>query len=297
MFNYIKMDLYRMMRSMYTWVSLALIAGLCFFASWVDGLVMQEGIGSEESGFAQGFMDGLEEEEASQETDEIKVNIMIGPQMDTTGVADGEVINIDTAIIADISSGLFSIVFSIFVVLFVNAEQKNGFIKNIGKLKNRWMLCISKIAVIAVYLFGSMLIWCLGRFVFGIFMYEQELAIESLVKFFPRIGALYLLNLALGCLMLMLVTISRSTALGITIGVLIPTGFVALFYVPIDFCIHKVESLAKVSISDYMLDTNMNRVLMAASSQTVRNAAIVGCVWLIATVVLSIWVKNKRDIC
>ena len=47
--------------------------------------------------------------------------------------------------------GLFMVLFSVFVTIFVNAEQRNGYTKNLGGLiSRRAQLVISKIVAVAI---------------------------------------------------------------------------------------------------------------------------------------------------
>lgn len=302
MFNFIKMDFYRMIRSKYTWVLMILVVGLCCFSSWMMQ-VFAESVVEENSqaGFADGFMAGLNGEENEnmevETANDGTISIMIGPEVETAGVTDGKVMYMDTSIMADMASGLMTFLFLIFVVLFVNAEEKNGYIKNIGNIKKNWKLCVSKLVSMAIWLLAAMIIWSLGRVVFGHMMYEQELTVESLARFFPGMAVHYLLNLAMACLILMFTILTRSTALSVAVGVMVPTGFVALFYVPIDMWIQKMEGLSDFSITNYMLDTTMNGILINTPAEMLWKAVAVGVVWMVITLAVTFVVKQKRDIC
>ncbi len=90
---------------------------------------------------------------------------------------------------------------AIFMSLFVSAEQKNGFIKNIaGQQKFRGLLIGSKIVVAAVFVavvFISTIIFMIAT---TLIVYEGNVTLGFDAEFFKAVGVQYLLHFALAML-------------------------------------------------------------------------------------------------
>lgn len=136
MFNLIKMDIHRLFYSKSTWVIFFFVAVLSVFSVTMtntDIHMMKE------------------EPSATEETmDERQIGISV--EADSEWV-DGD-IEIGSIISVEMRSALLAILCVIFTALFINAEQKNGYIKNIaGQFPRREKLVASKFIAIAFQIF------------------------------------------------------------------------------------------------------------------------------------------------
>ena len=122
MLNLIKMELYRLFHSTSTWI-------LFFFtiSAAVFTVVMTK---IDVSGMAS--RTGTEAEQAGEQ----EIDFAFGIYTETKEEwADGEVL-FSELLGSELASGMFLILVTIFVSVFVHAEQKNGYLKNIADRKS-----------------------------------------------------------------------------------------------------------------------------------------------------------------
>ena len=160
MLNLIKMDLYRMFHSLSTWIIILFTAGMALFC-----VVMVQGdldAMADDPAYAQ----EMEQEAASasdgNEDRQIGLYSESDPEWIEGRIDAGEFIS------SQLQSGLLTLFVVIFAAIFANAEQKNGYVKNIaGQLTNRGTLALSKLAASAVQVFIMLLVFSLAAGVMG----------------------------------------------------------------------------------------------------------------------------------
>ncbi len=206
MLNLLRMDLYRMRRSKSVYVCLACLlamAILCYGMIWLMGtpqgqqIMMRTGV--------------LEEEDLE----------------DAQTILD----NVDTLVMfrqTCMDGGMYSVVFGIWIMLFVCMDYQSGFIKNImATHKNRWNYVGSKVMtagllnlVYLVFQLGFILL--LNRLFGNMVPYA---GVKSLLFYLSWV---WLLTTAFAAMMILICVWTRSVAAGALVAVLMGGGLVPM---------------------------------------------------------------------
>lgn len=149
MFNLLKMEIHRLIHSMFAWVILLFTVAAAIFSIVMTNLDIQASKEEPPVGLV-----------IEEQTDESQTGLEAGIYV--TGNeewADGK-IELGDLISVEMQSGLMAILCVIFAALFANADQKNGFIKNIaGQFPWRGKLILSKFIAIAAWIFVLMAVF------------------------------------------------------------------------------------------------------------------------------------------
>lgn len=280
MINLIKMDLYRLVHSVSFWIMIAVTVALAVFSTGMTkydlDLVAEEGESS------------LRPEEDTQ---------MFGVVVETNYEwLDGE-IGFDELVSVDLASSLVLILPVIFIPLFVNGEQKNGFVKNIaGQLPNRGMLAVSKLFAAAVQVFVIFVIYCLSVAAAGRFYFGERFVIGSVTDFLFIFVLHYLLHVSFGAVVLMLTVVLKNSAFSMVFGILCCCGISMLAYNLINIAVHFISKVSEFDISKYMIETNIECVRSGLGQSDLFRIILVGFGFLAASAMASAAVMQKRDI-
>ena len=286
MFNLIKMEMHRLTHSTVTWTTIVFaILTAIFGIAMTDmdiqavqdepptGLIIQENTDDDSSGMLAGFYVTGNPEWANGN---IELGVLVGMEL---------------------QSGLTSILCVIFVALFANADQKNGFIKNIaGQFPRRGQLVFSKFVAIAVHIFVLLVVFSAVTAAFGYIFWGDKVYLASLLPFIKVLVVQYLLHLGLSTLMMFLTILTHSAAFGMTTGILICSGMTAFLYSGINQIVANLRPSWNFDISNYMLESNMRMIDVSAVSDTLLRGAIVGIVFLIVSLALAMMTMKKRDV-
>ena len=102
----------------------------------------------------------------------------------------------------------------------------------------------------------------------------------------------WLLMCAFGSGLTLVTIISKSTSLGIVLGILSACGFSSV----ISGVVNKFLKITDFNLGDYFVVSNVNKIMFNSSSGTLTHALIIAIAFLIVYNILgSIWVE-KRDI-
>lgn len=279
MLNLLKMDLYRLFRSSTTWVMMLITVGMVVFGvsmTKFDASNMEQGAESMAT-------------EIGTDISEDAINVSIG--ISSTTLPEWATGDVDFADLtnAQVGSGLFLIVVSIFVTLFVCAEHKNGYIKNIaGQFPNRGMLIVSKVIAVGVQLLVMFFVMELAMFVTGKVCFGDRLVFGSIGKLFTVLGGQFVLHYAFASLILCLSVLSYSSALSMTIGILISCKVTTLLYA--------IADKWSVDLSRFALETNVTRYSMITDKGEVLVMMLSAAVIFAATVGAAVIVMQKRDV-
>lgn len=191
---------------------------------------------------------------------------------------------------AQINGGILMILCAIFVVVFVSAEYKDGFIKNIaGQLPYRGMLIFPEVIVIAVAcaLYFSAYFGCIiaaGGIVFG-----NSFVAISVFAIIKLLTVQIILHWGFGCLILFFYILTESTMFSMLIGILMAFKVLNILYTLID-------RFFNFKIYRYMLDSNIFQLGIETEVSTYARAVLVGIIFVLVETVLSISVIQKKDI-
>lgn len=279
MLNLLKMDLYRLFRSSTTWIMLLVTVGMAVF-----GVSMTK---YDASNMEQGADSMATEIGADVSDDGVNLNFGISattlPEWATGDVDFAELVN------TQVGSGLFLIVVSIFVTLFVCAEHKNGYIKNIaGQFPNRGVLIVSKAVAIGAQVLAMFLVLFVTMFVTGKICFGDKLVLNSVGKLFTVLGGQFVLHYAFAGVILCLGVLFRSSALSMTIGILISCKLTSLLYM--------LGNKFSLDLTRYALETNVTRYSVITDKKEILVMMLSAAVIFAVTIGTSIIVMQKRDV-
>lgn len=289
MLNLIKMDLYRMFHSLSTWIIILFTAGMALFC-----VIMVQGdldAMADDPTYAQ----EMEQEAASasdgNEDRQIGLYSESDPEWIEGRIDAGEFIS------SQLQSGLLTLFVVIFAAIFANAEQKNGYVKNIaGQLTNRGTLALSKLAASAVQVFIMLLVFSLAAGVMGKILWGGRFSLGSLTDMLPFLGAQYLLNLGIAALILFLCILTKSSAFSMTAGIVMVMGLFVPVYSIINRAVYEIRPSWDFDISLYLPDGNIGLAGLHASSEILIRAAVVGAAFVIVCAAVSALIMKKRDV-
>lgn len=130
MLNLIKMDLYRMFRSVSTWVILIFTVGIAVFC--VTMANMDVDAMAEDPQYAQESAEEIAAGNAASDTDMSNADRQIGIYAESDPAWVSGEIDAGELISTQMTSGMLTLLCVIFAAIFGSAEQKNGYIKNIA---------------------------------------------------------------------------------------------------------------------------------------------------------------------
>ncbi len=273
MLNLIKMDIRRFFRSKSLYIIIAICMALCLFNTIsMEKMNMTLGIGVQVEVKNLSNMDDLS-------------NII--PKIEKTVAYQFE---------NACKGAHISLLVSIFTTIFVMAEQKNGFLKNIaGQKKFRGSIIISKMVISALFIailfavnigFTSIL----QAIVFG---NNFDTGFNS--EFFRNAGLQYLAHFALSILVILLCTWTRSSSLTMTLSTLLSINVFSIIYILINIIISKLD-IKDFDISKY---TIMNCIQSTTGTMVAEDVTRIIVVSLIYTAIygfLSVLLMQKRDV-
>lgn len=306
MINLIKMDLYRLVHSICTWVMLLVTVGIALFCVAmvnIDLEDMAENPQYSEETSQMGIVSfqievkTQDSQEETEETEKPEEGRRIGLYADSNpGWVEGQIFAGDL-ISTQMESGILTLLCVIFAAIFFNADQRNGFLKNIaGQYPNRGILVISKMAAAAVQILLMELLFAVTTGVTAEIIWGEQFLLGSIPRMLPFLGVQYLLNLGAAGLILFLCTLTRSAAFGMTAGILIVMGILLPVYSVIERAFVTLLPSLRLNISQYVLEGNIGVAGMDAPSEILIRASIVGAAFLVLSVLLSMVIMKKRDI-
>lgn len=194
--------------------------------------------------------------------------------------------------------GIIMLSCSVLVSIFVNAEQRNGFIKNIaGQLPNRGALALSKIitAVFGTLLLMVCLLVC--GIAAGVIFYGDGFTLGSVADLASLFGIQLLLHAAFSSLIVFFCLVTQSSAFSMTFGIIISSGIVSIAYLGVNKLVSMLGGRASgFDIGSYMLENNINAIHIGSTGMILTKALIVGAAFLLAAGASSMLLMKKRDI-
>ncbi len=285
MFNLMKMDIYRMFHSVSTWVILAVTAGLAVFFILMTNSDLDAM--ADDAGYAQ------EMEAESQADDELQMGIYsdTDPAWISGDIEAGELIG------TGMRSGLLTLLCVIFSALFANADQKNGYIKNIaGQLPHRGVLALSNAVAAAIQIFLMMAVFSAGIVLSGMILWGNRICVGPVKDLFLFLAVQYLLNLGFSALIQLLSIVTRSSAFAMTAGILAVMGLLVPVYSLINRAVGQFRPKWNFDITRYVMEGNIPAVGMGAPSEVLIRGCAVGCVFLLISTAIAMLILNKRDV-
>lgn len=279
MLNLIKMDLYRLFRSITTWIMCLVTIGMVVFTvsmTKYDLSLMKEDIAVDRA------------EVGTNITDE-EIEVVIGITADTKDEWVTGDIEFSDLLNTQIGSGTFLILVSIFVTLFVCAEQKNGYIKNIaGQFPNRAVLVLSKTVAVGVQVLFLFLVLTVAMFITGKICFGSSLVLGSAGDLLKALGGQYVLHFAFASLILCLSILFNSSALSMTLGILVSCKVTSLLYA--------LTERFGADISKYAVEVNVTRYAQVTDRGEILTMLLSAVAVIVVAIGLAAIVMQKRDV-
>lgn len=292
MLNLIKMDLYRLVRTMSFWVMLVVTVAVAVFGVAMASIDMGMMLDEQQS-YSETAEDNPSENSEIDAEDEMNIGVTVETKEEWL---DNDIELADFLQVI-MGSGMLLIISSIFVAIFVNAEQKNGYIKNIaGQLPMRGLLGVSKLAGVAVQVLTVFIMYTIGTVIAAQIWFGDKLVMGDISELLKFIGVQFILHFAFCTFVAMLCTVSRSAVLGMVVGILINSGLTIFLYEGINKLLNKISILEDFDISKYALESNVYAVTSSSGSDIIIKAIVTGAIYFIICAAISMAVVQKRDI-
>lgn len=239
---------------------------------------------------AEALAEANEAYEASEEEEEIELQFGITSSLPV--LPDGTITSYLAYLYEDATSGILLIFITIGAVLFFNREQNSGFIKNISSRSvPRSNIYFSKLISMIMYIVFTFVIFAVAEYIFLMIHYKGDMTfgMDIMGDFLARMGIVLLLHIAFVSGVVMLTTITRSSTLGITIGMLASTGFSAFITMPI-------KALLGLDLNKYLVQYNIASVDLNSKGDLLIDALLVGIIAIVVYNGIAYTYFAKKDI-
>lgn len=301
MYNLIKMELYRLFKSKSAWIVLAfsvlfLLLNVVFTNS--DLQTMKEEARELSSASDINSYNNSEEKvrENGVQVDENSVQMNVGIYFDTNYDWIDNEINILEFFITVVRSGGILLFLTFFTAMFVNGENKYGFVKNIaGRMPFKGYLFLAKLA--AIFVFNVMIF--MAYYLFSIPFVRLIIGGIDLSIGKAALKAVLLqliLHFAFSCVVAMLASVSKSTAFSATVGTVFCCGVGSWLWILINMIINKLKISDSFSVNDYTLVYNIQNIDMSFDFKNTLRIVAVAVLFVAASSIISVIVLNRRDV-
>lgn len=273
MMNLVRMYLYRLLhtRSIYV-MSFVLILMVAF-------VTIDEG--SEQSQQAEQQL--LEEQGVDAENTRESVGIVMTPLSDVTKVSFYQEF---------MGSGVLLLFLSIFTALLSYKERDGGFLKNLNSCaKKRGYIFLAKVPAVIAFvsiqfltLIVMLQIMCRGH---------ANGDMQYLVWY---IVSQFLLHIAFGTFILMIMELTRNLAAGLMTGIFFSIGIHILLLSMVENVLLGLGLPEKLLPSQYLIVSQVKMLMADGTGNGLFLSIIIGVVALILYLALGMWIFNKRDI-
>lgn len=286
MFNLIKMDLHRLVRIKSFWIMIGVTVFVTFFSVYMTHYDV-----TSRNDTVVDLSNGSVSQVSPEEAD-----IVLGVYVDTKSEwADR--IDFTDLINSNIASQLLAILCVIFPPLFVNGEQKNGYIKNIaGQLSSRGLLVLSKLFAVAIQVLVIFVVFVLSAAVIGRILWGEKLVFESISDFTKVLGLHYLLHFSFASFITALTILLRGSGFSMTFGILSSTGITSYLYAFVNILLQKCGASKDFNIGSYFVENCIAIVNPDLIGGDLIRVIVVGLVFIAVSTLISMFVIQKRDI-
>ena len=282
MLNLIRMDMHRLVRTVSFWVMIVVAAAISLFSVFMTEYEMDM------------IREGTQVPTVETEAD---VNINVGVYVDTDSAWAYDDIDFTDVINVNLAGQLMLILCAIFPPLFVNADHKHGYIKNIaGQLPHRGVFVVSKLVAVGFEVIVMMAVFLAASYVSGLAFWGERLVVGSAAELAKLLGVHLLLHFSFASVMTALTVLLRNGGFSMTIGILSATGIGQLLYNLANVILHKLGVSEDFAVNNYFVDACIAQVSSELQSGELFRIVTVGAVFLLLSAAVSVIVMQKRDI-
>ena len=301
MYNLTKMELFRLFKSKSTWIitviSVAFLLMAVIFTNTDLQMMKEESNGinnSAEISDSAEFEEKITEQGVTVDEDGVQMNM--GIYFDTNYDWIDKDVNIAEYLITTLRSGVVLLFLTFFTAMFVNGENKHGFVKNIaGRMSFKGNLFLAKLPAIFVF---EIMMFAL-YYVFSILFVKIIIGDIDLSVSKSAVKALLLqlvLHFAFACVVAMAAAVTRSTAFSATMGTAFCAGMGTLLWVFINMLVEKWNIAKDFIVNDYTLVYNIQQVGLSFDFKNTLRIIIVAVMFIAVSSIISVLTINKRDI-
>ena len=281
MFNFIKMDFYRMTKNRMFWV--CLLATIVIMFSSV--LLTKSDINYYEQN--PKLLEAVEEKMSGTED----WGVYIGSTLPEW--CKGERVATDILIVNNIQSKLLLIFLVVFLVGYITAETKSGFLQHIATTKeNRRKIMLSSMIMALIFTVLQFIcavasIVITSNFAFG---YLNIINFDKLITFLVME---ILLQVSFASFILMLIIVTRNRIVSVVIGLLSSAGLLQV----IDPLVQTIMSRTRdFSIMPYSIVGNIGTVSINSTTEVFIRAIVIMLMSLCIYLLISVYWFEKKDI-
>lgn len=301
MYNLTKMELFRLFKSKSTWIitviSVAFLLMAVIFTNTDLQMMKEESNGinnSAEISDSAEFEEKITEQGVTVDEDGVQMNM--GIYFDTNYDWIDKDVNIAEYLITTLRSGVVLLFLTFFTAMFVNGENKHGFVKNIaGRMSFKGNLFLAKLPAIFVFEIMMFALYYVFLILFvKIIIGDIDLSVSK-----TAVKALLLqlvLHFAFACVVAMAAAVTRSTAFSATMGTAFCAGMGTLLWVFINMLVEKWNIAKDFIVNDYTLVYNIQQVGLSFDFKNTSRIIIVAVMFIAVSSIISVVTINKRDI-
>lgn len=288
MYNLVKMELYRLFKATLTWVVIGLSVLYLLFAVTMTNMEL-EFIREQGEAFHTVTEPGLVVEEDT-------VTMNVGIYFDTNMDWVYNDINVADFFIVLLQSGSLLLVGTFFTAIFMNRENKNGFIKNIaGRVRYKGVLFLSKLPAVLIFNVLLMIIFYILSALF-IRIIMGNITLDVSLTQIKLIAIQLLLHFAFSVVVAMFTTVSRSTAFSSTLGAVFCMGIGSLIWTAINAIVKSLDISDDFFVNKYTIVYNIQQVGRNFDFDNTARVLIVAAAFIVVSGVLSVITMNRRDV-
>lgn len=293
MYNLTKMEFYRLFKSISTWVILAVVVAAAVFSAFMTklDLDMMQGESSAEEFFDN---QNIVQYDEYNEYDESEVSL--GIYVDTNYDWLENDVNVAEYTLIILQSGMHIILTAIFTAIFVHAENQNGYIKNIaGQVTFKGKLVLVKLPALLLFNIIMFVVAYFANMLFArIFIGSIDFSItaDTLKLIFIQL----LLHFAFSCLIMLLTSVFKSKAIGITVGVIFASGVGMLLWSGVNAVVNRLFDNSTFDIGKYTIIQNVHLVGIGFDFNDAARIVLVGSLFVVTAAEIANLVANNRDI-
>lgn len=291
MYNLAKMELYKVFKSISTWVIIAVVIAFGAFSAVMTNfdLGLMEGDQSSEE-----FFDNQSIIQSAEYDEEVSAHI--GIYVDTNYDWINGNINIAEYTVILLQSSIYLILATIFTAVFVHSEYQNGYIKNIaGQIRFKGKLILAKLPALLLFnVIMFALVYLTSVLFVRIFIGTVDLSIT--VSMAKLILMQFLLHFAFCCVIMMLTSVTESKAIGIAVGLLCGGGISTLIWHGINILVSQLFDNSTFDVGEYTIVQNVQLLGTSFDFDNTAKILLVGSFFIVISIGIAMVVVNNRDV-
>lgn len=282
MLNMIRMELFRMFKTKSLYVIWAAMAACLFFANSLSAEEIQTYTMEEKQEMYEAAM--------SDEDEDIIFGMYV-----TLPTKPGEAVSVFDGFYANVHGKFVALFMVIFTVLYATADITSGYVKNIaGQVKNRGNLILAKSVALLLYTIFTMLLFTGAQMLSNAVLYN-EFVMGSGKEFFQYAALQTLLHFALIMVIMCIAVVLHNNVISMMISVCLCMNVLVMLYGVVDKAVTKI-GIQDFHIMDYTVSGKIVNLGMNAAPKTMGMAVMVGVVFIVVMLAISMTVFQKRDI-